>query len=377
MKKMKDALQGLAPALTLIAIGLTPAIAHEQLVRVGTMQIPGASARRPFTDFDLSFADAKLDLYFLSDVSNKAIDVFRASSGAFLFRVDGFAGHKPPGYAHVGPTGIVTVGNEVWVADAPSTVKVIDLATHRIVDTINTGGSARADTLSYDDQDHVILVTNPDDSPRFATLVSTQPGHAIKGKIEFPRATADLEASVWSPGTGLFYLLISELDGRPGDGGVAAIDPTRRAVVSLFPLKDCRPTGVALGPQDQLLLGCLGGGLGKTYGFAPRTFIMDARTGSITATIDHISGSDQVWYNAGDNRYYVAAEANSGGPIVAAIGADEHHAVLTTNTQSWAHSIAVDANSNRVFVPFAPKPSDSKCRYGCIAVFSVQNTDSK
>jgi len=358
---------------TIVSAGAPVALGAERLVRVATLQIPGASADHPFKDFDLSFVDAKRDLYLLSDISNKSIDAFRASTGAFLFRVGGFFGHVPPGYSHVGPTGVITVGEEIWAADAPSTVKVIGLNTRRVIDAISTGGSARADTLSYDERDQMVLVTNPDDIPRFVTLVSAKPGHKVLGRIEFPHATGELEASAWWPATGFFYLLVRELDGDPTKGALVAIDPVAKSVVSTFAVPECRPTGVAIGEEEEGLLGCLGPEPRMNHAFPAQTLIMNLRTGVISARINGVTGEDQVWFNPGDNRYYVAAQGNRTGPILAAISADKSHSVLTVPTQPWAHSVAADSTTNQVFVPFGPKPSDRDCRSGCVAVFAVMN----
>jgi hypothetical protein len=343
----------------------------ERLQRVGTILIPGTTAAHQFDDFDLGFVDGNRDLYLLSDISNRSIDAFRASTGEFLFRVGGFFGHRPPGYAHVGPTGVVTAGQEIWAADAPSEVKVIDLNSHRVIDTIETGGRARADTLSYDERDGIILITNPDDSPRFVTLVAATPGHRILGKIEFPQATGELEASAWWSETGLFYLLVAELDGKPAKGALLAIDPLTRTVVNTFIVPECRPTGIAIGKEDTAIVGCLGEGLGRKYGFPIHTLVINLRTGDILARVTGVTGSDQVWFNSGDNRYYVAAEASPQGPVLAAISADATHRVLTAPTDAHSHSVAADSSTNRVFVPFGPRPTDPKCRHGCIAVFSV------
>ena len=349
--------------------------AAERLVRTGTLQIPGIDAKHVFDDFDLSFVDSKLDLYLLSDISNKAVDVFRASSGEFLFRVGGFFGHVPPGYAHVGPTGVITAAGAIWAADAPSTVKIIDLSSHRVVEQISTGGEARADTLSYDERDEIVLVTNPDDPTRFVTLISAKPGHRVLGKITFPHATGDLEASAWWAATGYFYLLIAEVDGDPRRGAVAVIDPVAKAVVATFAVPDCRPTGIAIGSQNEALLGCLGEGLGKTYGFPDQTLMIDLKSGTVSQRIKGVTGSDQVWFNPGDNHYYVAAEAARNGPVLAAIRADGSHAVLTASTQARAHTVSADSRSNRVFVPFGPSPADPRCRYGCVAIFGITEVE--
>jgi len=341
---------------------------------VATIQVPGSDAKRPFDDFDLGFVDSHLDLYLLSDISNRSIDAFRASTGEFLFRVGGFFGHRPPGYAHVGPTGVLTAGREIWAADAQSIVKIIDLDSRRVVDTIRTGGTARADTLSYDDRDGIVLITNPDDTPRFVTLVATKAGHPVLGKIEFPRASGELEASAWWPNTGLFYLLIAEIDDDPAKGALVAIDPVSKSIVNTFLVPECRPTGIAIGRNDEAIVGCLGQGLGKNYGFPVQTLIINLRSGEISARIPGVNGSDQVWYNSGDNRYYVAAEASPKGPVLAGIAADEVHHVLIAITDPHSHSVTADSATNRVFVPFGPRSSDPACRHGCVAVFSVRGT---
>jgi DNA-binding beta-propeller fold protein YncE len=46
---------------------------------------------------------------------------------------------------------------EVWAGDGDNTVKVVDLETKSVVDTISTGGNHRADELAYDPVDKIIL----------------------------------------------------------------------------------------------------------------------------------------------------------------------------------------------------------------------------
>jgi hypothetical protein len=46
--------------------------------------VPCLSASNPFL-FDLTFVDPKTDLLFVADVSNRALDVFHASTRTFLF----------------------------------------------------------------------------------------------------------------------------------------------------------------------------------------------------------------------------------------------------------------------------------------------------
>ena len=43
----------------------------------------------------------------------------------------------------------------------------------------------------------------------------------------------------------------------------------------------------------------------------------DARSGAILKVITQVGGSDEVWFNPGDKRFYVAARSMPGGPVLA------------------------------------------------------------
>jgi hypothetical protein len=343
----------------------------EVLSRVGTIQVPGTSAQNPFEMFDNGLIAARLDRYFLSDITNKSVDVFRASTGQFLFRVPGFFGYAPPCCERVGPGSLEIVdADELWATDADSTVKIVSLPARKVVETISTGGQVRTDALAYDPRDHVMVVNNPDDPIPFITFISVLAGHRILGKLQFPRATASLEHAVWSAKTGLYYLTIPELDADHARGGLAVIDPRNRIVLRTIPIDQCGPNAVALGPDEQLLIGCRAAGRGNDYGFPPRTFVMNLRSEKIDR-LASVNGSDQAWYNPGDNRYYLAALGNRGGPVIAAIDANGEHRVITATSQHFAHSVAVDPLTNHAFVPFSSTPTDPDCPHGCIAVYAV------
>jgi len=155
-----------------------------------------------------------------------------------------------------GPDGVVVVDRrEVWAGDGDSTVKVIDIASRKIVATISTGGTARVDEMSYDSRDHIIAMANNADSPPFVTLIDTNSRKILK-KISFPDATNGLEQSQWSPKTGLFYISVPQIGPNAEDGGLAVIDPKTLAVIRTFPVKFCQPAGLTLGPDKHALIGC-------------------------------------------------------------------------------------------------------------------------
>lgn len=347
-------------------------LAHaDSLRRVGTIQVPGSSAATPFEVFDSGMIAPRIGAYLLSNISMKSIDVFDAATGKFRFRVPGFRGYEPPCCERVGPGALELVGDrELWVSDADSSVKIVDLATRKISEIISTGGELRADAPAYDPRDQLVVINNPDDKVPFITFVSAHKGHEILAKIAFPQATASLEHAVWSPRTGHFYLAIPELDGNHTRGGVAIIDPVKRVVLQTVPIEGCGPNSVALGPDDQLLVGCRGSGRGHDYGFSPKTFLLNVRTLTVKPVAD-INGSDQTWYNSGDGRYYLSALANPGGPVLATIESAPGHRVLTAPSQHFAHSVAVDPVTNRAFVPFSSTPAERECRFGCIALYAV------
>jgi hypothetical protein len=343
----------------------------DSLRRIGTIQVPGASAAHPFDVFDSGLVASRLNKYLLSNISMKSVDVFEASTGRFLFRVPGFFGYEAPCCERVGPGSLELIEDaELWATDADSSIKIIDLAAHEIIETVSTGGRLRTDALAYDPRDHLMAVNNPDDTVPFVTLLSTRQGHAISGKIDFPRASASLEQSAWSPQTGLYYLAIPELDRNHARGAIAVIDPVKRSVLRTIVIERCGPNSVALGPNDQLLIGCRGAARGNNYGFTPQTFMMDVRTEKVEPVAD-INGSDQTCYNPGDGRYYLSALGNPGGPVLATIEATPQHRVLTAPSQHFAHSVAVDPVTNRAFVPFSSTPADHECLHGCIALYAV------
>ena len=77
-------------------------------------------------------------------------------------------------------------------------------------------------------------------------------------------------------------------------------------VTRVIALTDCAPHGAAFGPNQHLLLGCSGDAI--KAGKHASTVLIDAPTGKLLATVTEVGGSDQVWYNPSEDRYYVAAD---------------------------------------------------------------------
>ena len=89
------------------------------------------------------------------------------------------------------------------------------------------------------------------------------------------------------------------------------------------------------------------------------------------ADFSNVGGSDEVWFNPGDNRYYLA---ESGLQNLGIIDAATLTFVAEVESGLGAHSVAADLATNHIFVPVAgPDPA---CPDGCIAVFSSVNLDN-
>jgi YVTN family beta-propeller protein len=333
-------------------------VAPATTVRMAKIAVPG----KPLKAFDISWVDPASAHYYLADRSNGTVDVIDVMTNTVTAQIGGFKGATGKNDTS-GPDGVVgTVSNkELWAGDGDSTVKVIDLTSNTIVATISTGGKFRADEMAYDPKDNVLIVANNADDPPFATIISVATRGVLK-KIPFTDATNGAEQPQYDPQTGMFYLSVPATKASPG-GAIAVIDPVRMTINAMYGLQNCGPNGLALGPGNQLLAGC---------GNPGRSVILDKTNGALLGDFSSVGGSDEVWYNPGDNRYYLAASAAQNLGII-----DAGTLAVVANVQSGvgAHSVAADQTSNHIFVPISgPDPA---CPTGCIAVYASVNLENR
>src|SRR5438874_5843195 len=373
--------------------------------------------------FDISWVDAGTQLYYLADRSNQAVDVVDARHNTFVRQImggfRGFTGSND----NSGPNGVVVAGNFLFVTDAPSRVVTIDLRTDHVVGEVHTCvppsrppacviSDNRADELAYDPEDSLILAVNNADEPPFATFIHVDRNTGALswvGSVSFTDATNGAEQPVWNPGTGRFYISIPEI-GRPAtvlpagtwpDGAVKRINPSTRAVEATYPVRFCQPAGLTVGPNGDLLIGCsvtfdegtaannfqdrkvwARDANGAAPAAKPESVIIDASTGSIDRRVQGVGGSDEVWYNPGDNRYYLGARNQPGGsspgnsnfsPVLGIIDARtmtlDQVAPTFNQAPGSAHSVAVDPRNNHALVPFPVNNVVSNCHTGCIGVY--------
>ncbi len=336
-------------SVLLVAI---PAVRAEAYAKVATISIP-----KPPVSFDIAWVDPTSHTFFFADRTNSGVDVIDTTNNKFLGTIGGFVGVRP-GSGTSGPNGVLVIGdrNELWAGDGDSTVKVVDLKSRAIVASIATGGTKRADELAYDSVDGIILIGNDSDNPPFLTFISVT-SRTVVGKISYPNATG-LEQPVWNPANDMFYVSVPATKTNLG-GEINVIDPKSMKIVQVFPLTNQNPNGLALGPNQQLLIGQSADGL-KAGGKA-QTIIIDAVSGKVVARIPQVGGEDQVWYNPGDNRYYIGAnhmttDGTKSGTEISVLG------IIDAATNLWienvptgpnSKNVAVDPNNNHVFVPAA------------------------
>jgi len=385
-----------------------PALADGGERNSGALRLTGAipipTTLAPLHGWDISWLDADTQQFFLADRSNKSVDVVDARGGTFLRAIKGgFAGVKfnAAGAANndiSGPNGVVSWGRWLFVSDAPSRVVTIDLATDAVVSSVATSTSSnRADEMAYDPVSGTLLVVNNADDPPFATLIKVNKNNGqltVGARVTFDAAhgvdaTNGAEQPVWDRASGRFFISIPQIGPNVQNGAVARISPSSGAVDAVYPVQFCQPAGLALGPKQDLLLGCsvvfdTAGAPWSATGAttaAPISVIMDARNGHIDKVVAGVSGSDEVWFNPGDGRYYLAARNQSGGPVVGVIDADRERFLQVTPTintagkanvfpAGTAHSLAVNPRNNHVLVPLAANNVFPNCLNGCIAVFA-------
>lgn len=366
---------------------------------VTAVNIPG----NPLRSFDISFVNPDRGEYYLADRSNSGIDIIDTHNLKWKRTLGGFVGvvlntNGTVNNNKSGPDGVATHGRWLYGGDGNSTLKVFDLDApnaNALKQSISTGGTTRLDEMALTTDGRLLLGANNAEDPPFATLFTANgddsTSHvAIKTKITIDPAIVpagaglSIEQPAWDPTTRRFYTSIPIIANNPAgcnygqlsgpitcDGGLLVTDPatltTPTATQGAFnagtntgvvPLHACGPNGATVGPNDNLLLGC-------TPANNPSdviTLVINAQTKN-QIPVTGITGSDEVWFNAGDGRYYTASNRNcttQGSPCPAAsqqsavlgvIDGQTNKLIETVPQGSGSHSVAADSKRNLIFVP--------------------------
>src|SRR6266849_8441362 len=254
------------------------------------IKVPNVVSGTNFS-FDISDVDSAKGRMYFTDRNNKSVDVIDIKTNTFLKQITGgFTGCNPlPTCVGAinpksGPDGLNRIPGTtfIYVGDVNS-VKIIDTQTDTVVNTIPIGGASgfRADEGCYDPDHKIFMIASPDEAIPFATFIDvntqkiiatllfTDPGTGPTGP-----ASAGLEACAYDHATQTF---LNNNDGSTANprGEVDVIPvafvqagtpaapviltlpvPTPANGFKIFPLGNCDPTGLDLGPGTDVAVMC-------------------------------------------------------------------------------------------------------------------------
>lgn len=167
---------------------------YRLLTTIRGADVPPSS---PFWAFGQGWIDPGTHRYYLTDVTNRRVDVIDTRANQLIMTIGGFTGVS--GLAgdsrRIGPSGLAgDQHGHLFVGDGNSTLNIIDLASHHM-QTVSTGGQGRVDALVYDPVRRLALATNSADVPPFVSVIDTR-AHRLLGRLALPFATAGVEQLV-------------------------------------------------------------------------------------------------------------------------------------------------------------------------------------
>ncbi len=363
----------------------------------GDVAVPGVTAG---TNFSFDLGTVVNGKYYVTDRNNKAVDVLDLATLTVSqikgTGTDAFAGCFPNANCAganngiSGPDGINFIPdmNQFYVGDV-NFVRVIDASSSTVVKSIRVGtGGFRADEGCYDPVHHIYMISIPDADQPFASFINTTTGTVLatvlwvdpaggpaggNEQCQYDAASSSFivnnDATSANPHGEVDVIPVSSITALAA-GSTANVFSL--AGVKRFPLGNCDPTGLDLGPGTDMAVECRPGDKGS----ALTTLILNRTNGTVLATIP-VGGGDQLAYDARTNRYYVAlsrwhtsgvndqgggcAATNPCAPIVAVIDAATRKLITTTPSGNNAHSVAVDPVSGKVFVPYSSATAPAGC----------------
>lgn len=230
----------------------------------------------------------------------------------------------------------VNGGTEVMVTNG-GTAEVVfyNAKTWAEVARVKTG--AGPDAAAFDAHSGLVLVM--DHRGGDITLIDPK-AHKAVGSIP---VGGDLEAAAVD-GAGKAFVNVENKN------EIVAIDLAARKALGRYPLAGCDgPTGLAYDAADKQLIAACDGS----------TVVVDAATGKVVAALATGKGADGIAFDPGQNLAFVSA-GQAGTLAVIAVGKGKASVVETVKTQVSARTIALDANTGRLYLPateYGPKPA--------------------
>ena len=379
--------------------------------------VPGIDTSVVYS-FDLGVVDPATGLYYVTDRTTKSIDVVNTNSQQFAMQFkQAFAGCNTgsptaptplPTCAGAnndmsGPDGIDIVGQNLYIGDV-NTLWILDKTTGGVVKKIaipSTPTFLRADEGCFDADDNLYGISTPGAEHPFMTFVDTQT-QAVVATLVMDDSTgansAGLEACTYDPTTKKFFVNNDgstanprgEMDGIPAAAIVAAkpgpvtLNFASLAGTSIYPLGACDPTGLALGPGNEIGSMCRQGNVGDKLTFE----ILDKTNGKVIVNLN-IGGGDQITYDTASGRWFLADSrwtptgTSCGGgsaacpltPIIGVVDGASHTIVSMIPNGNNSHSIAVASKNQLAITPFtAPSAAGGGQAFPTpgISMFSTQ-----
>ncbi len=367
-----------------------------------TIPVAGISSAVSYS-FDLGAVDAAANRYYVTDRTNKSVDVVDTTTLTVVAQYqNGYKGcvtaanvaspsclavaGSPVNNDKSGPDGLDIVGSNLFVGDVNS-VKIVNKSSGLLIKTLAIGGNSglRADEGCYDAEHGLYAISSPGESPPFMTVIDAV-NQNVLATVYFD--SAGLEACVYDPTTKKFMVnndgsnanARGEISGYPAAffnalktaagaagpnvqylfsawgtagsnaSGVAAPVGTPLTGTLSYPLGNCDPTGLALGPGKDIGAMCRQGTVGEALTF----LILDRTTGSLLKTVA-AGGGDQITFDSGSNKWFLAnsrwtATGNScaGGsaactltPMLGIVDGTTRALVTMLPNGNNAHSVAV------------------------------------
>jgi hypothetical protein len=299
-------------ALVLVVFAVSSANgigAYTQLPTIITPGTPGFP--NPINgNFDISWYDSARDRFYFADARRGAglgaLEVIDVQTGTVLNTITGFLGFNATNRAKMGPDGVLVInGNEAWVGDGNTTIKVVDVDKAAIVDTIDissppfTMGTTRADEEAYDAYNHIVLMTVPDGPlPYFALIDQSGPigtPHKVLNYVAVQDGTnGGIEQPVWDPVTRKFYLNVPNSNSNPLGGDLYQIDGPTAKITAVYH-GPCAGRGLTLLPGSRAMSSC-----GAVFDLASGAIL----SGQATQKNGTAITADETWYDSGDDRVY-------------------------------------------------------------------------
>jgi hypothetical protein len=345
---------------------------HGGLALTRVVTIPGLVTGGTFS-YDVGWVDPVHRRYYLTDRTNKALDIVNLSSYVDS-QVKGFTGVGSANETS-GPDGLVLVPGSpnLYLGDV-NTVKVVSTISQSVTSTITTGNQGfRSDEGCLDPDDDLILYLNDADTPPHGSFISTRSNTVIATyPFSGPQFGTDTGTGgcVYDRDSKSFFINnagtsnnpTGELDVIPASSVLSGAPQ----VTAQYSQGECNPNGLALNPRNRaFVVGC-----DTDPGTQQRTLIMSAKTGAILATLYQVGGSDQVAYDPHLDRFYIAARnmtangisqtGQSGAaltPVLGIIDATSFDWIANIPTGVGSHSVAVNPTNGEVFIPVPPTSS--------------------